>query len=283
MKISTRDQIAQRYLNARQKFESMKGKNLEKIQDTINKLEEAKRKLPETSLLRSKLEEQITKLKKQTEECSELEKKLDNSRQQLLKFTAASFEIDPLGDKALSKNYIKAITDTLFKRESTQLEFHNCIVKPNKVEIQGDNTQVLIVCANISEFVQEAAKKILGKSTLMDKLWNRINNAETMFKVYSILATNDMILTAAEIASLINEEGWDKEKINYTLVNLLRDNLFTHKLIRRVEEGKYQVSNAGCFLWLEFGPPRKEESEKELIAPTSRIPPQAMLNDWSKS
>jgi hypothetical protein len=270
-------------MSARQKLGSMKGKDIEKVQDTINKLEEAKRKLPETSLLRSRLEEQIGELKKQAEESGELEKEFDSARRQLLELTATSFEIDPRGEKTLPENYIKAISDALFGRERAQLEFHHCLIKPDKVEIQEENAQVLICCANVSEFVQEAAKKLLGKGTVLNELWNRITNAETMFKVYSVLATNDKILTAVEIASLINEEGWDRVKVKNTLVNLLLDNLFAHKLIRRVEEGKYQVSDVGRFLWLEFGPPKKEESEKESTVPSSRSPSQTILNEWNKS
>lgn len=276
------DQIAQRYLSARQKLGSIKGKDIEKVQDTVNKLEEAKRKLPETSLLRSRLEEQIGELKKQAEESGELEKEFDSAGRQLLELTATSFEIDPRGEKTLSENYIKAISDALFKTEKVQLEFHNCLIKPDKVEILGENAQVLITCANVSEFVQEAAKKILGKGTVLNELWNRITDAETMFKVYSILAANDKILTAVEIASLINEEGWDRVKVKNTLVNLLLDHLFVHKLIRRVDEGKYQISDVGRFLWLEFGSTKKESGE-ESAAPSSRSPSQTMLNDWSKS
>jgi len=276
------DQIAQKYLNTRQKIGSTKGKDFTKTQDTINKLEKAKQNLSETSLLRTRLEEQITELKKQTEEASELEKEFDATRRELLELTATSFEIDPRGEKSLSESYMKALTDVLFKKERIELEFHERLIKPHSIEIQGDETRNLIVCVNISAFVQDAAKQVFGKGIMLKELWNRIINAETMFKVYSILATNDKILTAMEIASLINEEGWNRVKVKNTLVNLLLDDLFPQKLIRRVEEGKYQVSDVGRFLWLEFGL-SKEEAKEKSVTPLPRSPSQTALNKWSES
>lgn len=276
------DQIAQKYLSAHQKIGAIKGKDFVKTQDTISKLEKAKQNLSETSLLRTRLKEQITELKKQTDEASELEKEFDAIRQEFLEFTAASFEIDPHGEKSLSENYIRALTDALFKRERVRLEFHECLVEPRRIEIKGDETKNLLVCVNISTFVQDAAKQVLGKGTMPKELWNRITNADTMFKVYSILASSDKVLTAIEIASLINEEGWDRVKVKNTLVNLLLDDLFPQKLIRRVEEGKYQVSDVGRFLWLEFGSSKKETKEKS-ATPLPKNPSQAALNRWSES
>lgn len=277
------DRIARSYLSARQKLGTVNDTNLRGTQDTINRLEEAKQKLSETSLLRSRLQVQINELKKQTEESGELGKGFDGSRRELLELIATSFEIDPCGEKTLSEDSIRAITDVLFKKERPQFEFHSCLVKPNKTEICGDNTQALLTCANASDFVQEAARKILGRGTLLDELWNRITNAEAMFKVYSVLATNDKVLTAAEIAPLVGEEGWDRVRVKNTLENLMRDSLFTHKLIRRVEEGKYQISDVGRFLWLEFGPLDKKEGKEEPQTVTSSAPSQSMLNNWNKS
>jgi hypothetical protein len=276
------DQIAQKYLSAREKIGSIKGKDFTKTQDTISKLEKAKQNLSETSLLWTRLEEQITELKKQTEKASELENEFDATKREFLELTAASFEIDPRGEKSLSQSYIKALTDALFRKEKIQLEFHECLIKPRSIEIQGDETRNLIVCANISAFVQDAAKQVLGKGTMLKELWNRIINAEAMFKVYSILATNDRNMTAMEIASLINEGGWNRVKVKNTLVNLLLDDLFPQKLIRRVDEGKYQVSDVGRFLWLEFGP-SKEEAKERSVTSSPRNLSQTALNKWSES
>jgi hypothetical protein len=275
------DETARAYLDARQKLGSVKGRDFGKIQHALSQLEEAQQKLPETSLLRSKLGKQADELKKQIEESGEMEKEFDNHRRQLLELTANSFEIDPEGNRTLSESYVKAITDVLFKRERAHLEFQDCSVSASRVDIQGDNTQVLITSAHVSEFVREAAKKMLGRETMLNELWIRITNADTMFKVYSILASNDRILTAVEIATLINETGWDRVKVKNTLVNLLLENLFSHKLIRRVEEGKYQVSDVGRFLWQEFGRTAKEEREGEEMS-ASKIPSQTMLNNWSR-
>jgi hypothetical protein len=278
---SKSDMIAQKYLSARQKVSSAAGKDFTEIQNTIKKLEEGKQKLPETSLLQTRLEEQLTELRRQINEASESEKEFDSVKQELLELTATSFEIDPRGEKSLSENYIKALTDALFKEERTQLEFHECIIKLGTIEIQGDDTENLILCVNISAFIQNAAKQILGKGSMLNELWNQISNAEIMFKVYSILASNDRILTAAEILPLINEEGWDRVKVKNTLVNLLLDNIFTHKLIRRVGKGQYQVSDVGRFLWLEFGPTKEEV--KKSIAATPKTVSQVALNNWNKS
>jgi hypothetical protein len=229
------------------------------------------------------LKNQITDLRKQINEAGASEKEFDNVKQELLELTATSFDIDPKGEKSLSENYIKALTDVLFRDERTKLEFHGCLIKPDAIEIQGDDTENLMLCINASAFIQDTAKRVLGKDNTLNELWNQISNADVMFKVYSVLASNDRVLTAAEISPLIKEEGWNKLKVKDTLVNLLRDNIFTQKLIMRVGKGQYQVSDVGRFLWLEFGPAKEGTEEPAVPMPAPKTASQVALNNWNKS
>lgn len=70
-------------------------KEAETIQEALLQLEESKKKYPENSILRSRFDEQIKKLKVQTSIVVNIEEKFKNVKQELLELTATSFEIDP--------------------------------------------------------------------------------------------------------------------------------------------------------------------------------------------
>ena len=277
------EQFGHDYLNLHERVRSKEELDIQNIEEIIKKLEERLQKLPENSVLWARIKKQIDELKKQSEEAAGLEKELENTKHQLLELTAASFEIDPQGEKRLSESYIRALTDILLGKEKRLLEFHECVIEPDKIEIVEDEIRALIISANICEFIQEAAKKRLGQTTILNDMWNHISGTENMFKVYKILAIHDKVMTAHEVASLIGEEGWDETKARNNLNNLLRDHLFDHKLIRRVETGKYQISDVGRFLWLDFASLTEQESISKPPSNSSVARPQTMLNTWARS
>ena len=276
------EQLAHDYLGVREKLRSEEKVDIGNLSQKIQKLEEKLQKLPENSVLWTRIKKHVDELKKQSEEAGEFERELENTKNQILELTVSSFEIDPEGEKRLSDSYIKALTGILLGKEKNLLEFHECTVKSDGIEIVKDKVRALIISANICEFIQEATKKKLGKSTTLDEFWNRITKTKEMFKVYAVLARQDKVMSASEVASSMGEEDWDRRKAKNNLNNLLLDHLFDHKIIRRVDRGKYQVSDVGRFLWSEYGSPIEPETIKEQNN-SSGARSQSALNTWTKS
>ena len=226
--------------------------------------------------MRQKIQEQINPLKNQIESLEKIKKELNETKTQLLELTASSFEVDPDGKYNLAPSYLRALTDILLSKEKEQLEFHECIIKSDGVEVSvEDKIEALLIVTNACEFVREAAKRKLKKPSLLEQLRDHIAKAQNMFTVYSILATNDKIMDAKEVAARVGKKGWTPTKAKNNLNDLLRDRLFTHKLIRRVDKGKYQVSDVGRVLWKEFFLSKEKSINKEK-------PSQVVLNTWAK-
>jgi len=252
-------------------------KKLEKIQHTIKSLERNLEKYSENSIMRSRIENKIKKLRGQIEEIEKIDKEYNDTKQGLWELTSKSFEIDPEGERKFSKKYIQAINHLLFNDDNDKLEFHKCIITPEGITIDEDDVNAIITCANICDFIRKATDKKMGKETDLYALWDQISGSEKMFRVYSILANTRTIMNAKEISKIINDPEWNATKVNSDLNNMLLDHLYTHKLIMRVERGKYKISDIGRFLWQEYS----SSNQQEIKLPKSDNS-QSILNKWTK-
>jgi len=270
-------QLGTDFLSLRERVQSEQALETKEVENTIKKLEKKLHKVPEKSVLHTRIQEQIERLRKQGEETRGLKRNFTKTKDQLLELTANLFEIDPNGDKKLSQVYIRALTSILLGKERTQLEFHECVVSSNNIDIVEDKIRALMISANVCEFIQQAAREKLGQESIVAELWSRIAKNKQMFKVYSTLAASGKIMNAREVSSAIGEKEWNRVKAKDNLKTLLREDLFEHKLIRRVEKGKYQVSDVGRFLWSEYALTKTENiSDKEEDS-------QVALNIWTRS
>jgi len=259
--------------NTYKKLEDEKDK-FEEIRKTIQKLEAQLQKFREGSILRARIEEQIKHLKNYDREIEIARKRLEAAEKEILQLTADYFEIDPKGEQKLDKDYIMALNHLLLNEPKDKMEFDECVISSEGVISNSDELRVIVVCANICDFVRMAARRKLGEKTELRNLWERITRAKKMFKVFSILAVKGATMTAKEISAAIGDPGWNTTKVKNSLNDLLRDRLFTYKLIRRIERGRFKISDIGRFLWLEFGSKKKEV---EKISPSA----QSALNKWT--
>jgi len=246
----------------------------EEAQETIRKLEAQLQKFREGSILRIRIEEQIKHLKIYNQKIKIAKKRLEAAEKEILQLTAEFFEIDPKGERKLDKDYIRALNHLLLNEPKDKMEFHECVISSEGVAVGSDELRATIVCANICDFVRMAARRKLEGKTELQNLWERIVRAKEMFTVFSILAVNGAIMTAKEISAAIGDPRWNTTKVRNNLNDLLRDRLFTCKLIMRVEKGKFKISDMGRFLWLEFGP---KEKEAKKTSPGT----QSALNEWT--
>jgi len=269
------EEIGRKYWNLNEKMKDFRNEmvRVKEIRDTIRKLEANLQKFGEGSIMRSRIQEQIEMLKEQNIKIGRIDEEFEATKRELLELTAASFEIDPKGERKLDKSYIQAINHLLLGDPKDKMEFHECIITPEGVDVIDDEIRAIMVCANICDFIREAAKKRLGKEAKLRELWDRISSSKKMFKVFSVLAEKGNVMKAKEISTLIGDPAWNTRKVKNDLNNLLLDHLFTHKLIMRVERGKYKVSDIGRFLWQEFGPTKQRETSAG---------PQIALNKWTK-
>ena len=82
------------------------------------------------------------------------------------------------------------------------------MIKSDGVEVfVEDKIEALLIVTNACEFVREATKRKLKKPSLLEQLRDHIAKAENMFTVYSILATNDKIMDAKEVAARVGKKG----------------------------------------------------------------------------
>ena len=271
--------LAREYWNLRGEQKPEEEIDLNEVQRKIDDLEKRSNRFPNGSPLKIAIEAQVKILQEQKHRFKSSTKEFLEIRKQLLELTAKEFEVDPQGGKKLSEQYLQALTQLLFAKPRNRLKFHNCTIEPDGIQTVEDEAEALLTIVKVSEFIQEAARKILGEENIMDELWKHAKHeCGTMFKVYSILALNDKPLGIEEIKSLISDQEWDKRKVQNNLVNLLLDHIFDHKLIRRVGRGKYQVSDAGRFLWSQY-------SSVHIKKETNNLPfqhPDA-LNKWIRT
>ena len=260
-------------LKKQEDFKEMRG--LEKSQETIRELEAQLEKFSEGSTMRSRIEEQIDHLKGHDKEIESITGRINVAGREILQLTAEFFEVDPKGEQKLDEEYIRALNYLLLGDSKDRMEFHECVISPEGVTTTEDEIRALVICASICDFVRMAARRKLGEDRELQELWEHISHAKTMFTVFSVLAKNGSVMTAKDISTKIEDPEWNIEKIRNNLNNLLRDHIFTHKLIMRVEKGKFKVSDIGRLLWLEFGP------ENEEVMKTQHSP-QIALNQWIK-
>lgn len=273
------EQLGRKYLYLNEEIKNYKNDiaRAKEIRNMIQRLEDSLQKFSESSTMRSRIEEQIEQLNEQIKKIEGVKEEFKATKQKLLELTATSFEIDPKEERKLSKDYIQAVTHLLLGVSKDHFEFHECTITPEGIDVVNYEVRAIMVCANICDFVREAANKKLGKDTKLKELWDHISGSEKMFKVFSILAKQGTTMNAKEISSIIGDPEWNPTKVKNDLNNLLLDHLFIHKLIQRVERGKYRVSDIGLFLWQEYGPSEQQEADK-LIS----TKPQIVLNKWQK-
>lgn len=180
-------------------------------------------------------------------------------------------------EKKLSEDYISALTNIFFGKSKETLEFHECSIASKGVTVVDDEIRALMICTNICDFVRSVANDKLGKPNFIEEFWNRISKDEKMFKIFSILAEKGTIMNAKEISIIISDSAWNRKLVNDNIMNLLRDNLFIHKLIMRVERGKYKISDIGQYLWKEFGPKKQTEGDEISEQPLKL----SRLNKWT--
>lgn len=253
-------------------------KKQEEIHNTIKSLEKNLEKFGEKSIMRSRIENKIKELQSQIEEIEKTDKEYNNTINELLELTSRSFEIDPEGEQKIGKKYIKAINHLLLNEDKNKMEFHRCIISHDGITINEEDVNAIIICANICNFIREATNKRLGKESTINELWDQISGSEKMFKVYSIMASTGTIMDAKDISTMINDPEWNATKVKNDLNNMLLDHLYTHKLIMRIERGKYKISDIGRFIWQEYSTSNQQEI-KSLKSENS----QSVLNKWTKN
>jgi len=257
------NQLGERYSDLK-KASQVDDSVIERKRSQITKLSYQLQQFHETDTTRPLIQEQIEKIESELDSVGRAITDLEDTKKELLEFTASSFVILP-GNPTPSESYFRAITDILTGQEKTKLEFDKCTISLEKCSFEGENDiDKLIAANNVSIFIKEAAKRALGKTNILDKIQEKIKSPG-ISKLFRVFTRHDEPLTVVNIKSIINEPDWDEEKIGDAVTNLLRDERHNHKLIRRLgKKGKYQqyqISDAGRIL-NQFFPSEKNEKEK---------------------
>ena len=236
--------------------------------------------------LRSQLQKEANKLRRTIDYKEGAFASIDQVRRDLLELVADFgpsldlrhgdlYPYDPEREP-LPKQYFRAITDIIFDDPKPSIKLKNATMSDKGVKIKipdADDDVALGILDCVTSLLQEAAKKMLGRSNELDLCWRRLRERDYAFTGFNVLVNSEKGLNLSEIQEICSIEDEEyKGLVSEMYDELLKDSMdylagddWDHNLVERCSD-IYEVTDFGKWVWLlcrkEIPSEKEEEGEK---------------------
>lgn len=221
-------------------------RDLEELKEEVEQWNRELESLDEDDELYAIGVEERDNLKRRIEERNQTEKRREQIRQELVERTASEFVAR---DQWLDSSVIKAITHELLGEAREE-------ILVDEYRLPGaelDNKSLFAVSRNI----RAVASHTSSSDERISNLWDSIDGTR-QYPIVKVLFDSAELLGPSGIADEIQDEDRDRRHIGDAL-GKMRDRQY-HPYFRG-DDG-YALSLVGEYVWKEFGPDVKEDSEE---------------------
>jgi hypothetical protein len=224
-------------------------RDLEELKEEVEHWDRELKSLDEDDELYAIGVEERDNLKQRIEERNQTEKRREQIRQELVERTASEFVAR---DQWLDTSVIKAITHELSGDAREEILVDEYCLPGAEL----DNKSLFAVSRNI----RAVASHMNSSDERMSKLWDSIDGTR-QYPIMKVLFDSAELLGPSGIADEIQDEDRDRRHIGDAL-GKMRERQY-HPYFRG-DDG-YALSLIGEYVWKEFGPDVKEDSEESSI------------------
>jgi hypothetical protein len=220
--------------------------DLEEIKEEVEQWNRELESLDEDDELYAIGVEERDNLKRRIKERNQTEKRREQIRQELVERTASEFIAR---DQWLDTSVIKAITHELLGEAREEI----LVGEYRLPGAELDNKSLFTVSRNI----RATASHANSADERITNLWGSIDGTR-QYPIVEVLFDSAELLGPSGIAEIIQDEDWDRRHIGDALGKMM-DRQY-HPYFKG-EDG-YTLSLVGEYVWKEFGPDVKKDSEE---------------------